>query len=312
MLNLDTIFAMKRRYRDRPQKPHLLKISAPSRNFIIKDDQIAWDNPWHFHPEIELLYCIKGKGTNYVGNYVHSIEEGEILLFGSNLPHTRQRLKSYYNEHPEEVPETIVIQFHPDFLGSDFFCLKEFLPIAHLFEKAKRGLKFTGAAKEILSGRLHHLRTLSGAPAIIELLSVLNLMAVCDEFTYLNHEWYWADRNSFDSEKINRVYGYTREHFRDHISLATVAALTNLSAAAFCRYFKTRTRKSYTEYLTETRIDYACQLLMEGNLDVTHVCFASGFNNLSNFHRQFKKVMKVTPTVYRMKALQKVPVLKKG
>ena len=74
---------MKRTFRDRPQRPHLLKITPPVENsIVIKGDDIAWNNPWHFHPEIELLFCQKGKGTNYVGNYVAPIEEGELLLFG--------------------------------------------------------------------------------------------------------------------------------------------------------------------------------------------------------------------------------------
>jgi AraC-like DNA-binding protein len=298
---------MKRQFNDRPQKPHLLKISTPSQtSFVVKDDQIAWNNPWHFHPEIELLYCIKGKGMNYVGNYVHAIEEGEILLFGSNLPHTRQRLKSYYQEYSSEVPETIVIQFHENFLGEEFFKLKEFSPVFHLLAKSRRGLKFTGRTKHEVSEKLLHLRKLSGAAAIIELLDILTLLAGSDEFVFLNHARYQTDLKDLDSEKINKVYGHTLEHFMEHISLATVAALTNLSAAAFCRYFKARTRKSYVEYLTETRIDHACELLMQGNLNVTHVCYASGFNNLSNFHKQFKKIMKVTPTLYRLRALEKV------
>jgi len=46
---------------------------------------------------------------------------------------------------------------------------------------------------------------------------------------------------------------------------------------------------------------------MEGNMDVTRVCYASGFNNLSNFHKQFKKVMKETPSEYRARSLKKVP-----
>ena len=248
---------------------------------------------------------------NYVGNYVHPIEEGEILLFGSNLPHTRQRLKSYYQEYPADVPETIVIQFHQDFLGEDFFKLKEFAPVSHLLAKAGRGLKFRGKTKHDVSEKLLRLRRLSGAAAIIELLDILTLLARSDEFVFLNHERYLNDLKDRDSGKINKVYGYTQEHFKEHISLATVAALTNLSAAAFCRYFKARTRKSYGEYLTETRIDYACELLMQGNLDVAHVCYASGFNNLSNFHKQFKKIMKVTPTSYRLQALQKINPVKR-
>ena len=108
------------------------------------------------------------------------------------------------------------------------------------------------------------------------------------------------------SQKINKVYLYTIEHFREPISLADVADLTNHSPAAFCRYFKTRTRKSYFQYLTEVRVAYACELLSEGTLDVSEVCLSSGFNNLSNFHKQFKKVIKSTPSEYQKRSRLKV------
>ena len=86
----------------------------------------------------------------------------------------------------------------------------------------------------------------------------------------------------------------------------TVCLLTWATLAGFCRYFKTRTRKSYFQYLTEVRVAYACELLREGQLDVTRVCFASGFNNLSHFHKQFRKIVMLTPSEYRGRSLKKV------
>ena len=124
-----------------PQKPHLLKIIPPFQNsFVIKGDEIAWNNPWHYHPEIELIYCMKGRGTNFVGNSIGAIEEGEILLLGKNLPHTRQRDRDYYL-HTTEVPESIVIQFREEFLGESFFSIREFTHVANLLDRALRGLK---------------------------------------------------------------------------------------------------------------------------------------------------------------------------
>lgn len=293
--------------RQLPLKPHLLKIIPPLENsIVIKGDDIAWNNPWHYHPEIELLYCIKGKGTNFIGNSIRTIEEGEVLLLGKNLPHTRQRDARYYAENPGEEPESIVIQFRDDFLGKHFFELKEFAHIQKLFQEAKMGLKFYGNTLLTVKEKLEKIKMLNTTSAVLELLSILDSLSRSEEFEALNAANYVSDVHEKYSQKINRVYHYTIEHFREPISLAQVASLTNHSPAAFCRYFKTRTRKSYFEYLTEIRIAYACERLMEGNLDVTQVCFASGFNNLSHFHKQFKKVMGLTPSEYRHKSLRKM------
>lgn len=292
------------------QRPHLLKIIPPIENsIVIKGDDIPLNNPWHYHPEIELLHCIKGKGTNFIGNSIWNIEEGELLLLGENLPHTRQRDRCYYTRRPNENPESIVVQFREDFLGSRFFSVREFAHIRSLLDRASRGIKFHGSTRKNAIARLQKIRFTSGAGSILELLAILDFLAGSKEFVYFNGANYIPRAHEKSSQKINRVYLYTIEHFREEIVLKDVADLTNHTMAAFCRYFKAHTRKSYFQYLTEVRINYACQLLMEGELDVTRICYASGFNNLSNFHKQFRKIMRQTPTEYRAKSLHKIPEL---
>ncbi len=289
------------------QKPYLLKIIPPvEESIVIKGDAIALNNPWHYHPEVELLYCIKGKGINFIGNSINTIEEGELLLFGKNLPHTRQRDRAYYEQHLEETPETIVIQFKEDFLGEHFFHLRDFSQIGDLLGRSLRGIKFTGNTKDEVITKLAAIRYLHGTDSILQLLSILDILARSTDFFYLNTASYQSDVHEKSSQKINKVYLYSIENFRSPISLANVAALTSHSPAAFCRYFKSRTRKSYFQYLTEIRIAYACELLREGNLDVSEVCMNSGFNNLSNFHKQFKKIVKDTPSEYKKRSSLKV------
>lgn len=289
------------------QRPHLLKIIPPLENsIVVKGDHIAWNNPWHFHPEVELIYCIRGKGTNFIGSAIRAIEEGEVLLIGKNLPHTRQRDRDYYLTHPDEEPESIVIQFREDFLGEHFFDVPEFAAVRQLLARALRGIKFRGEARLSIVEKLLHLRTASGAASIIELLSLLDLMACSDEYTHMNTVNYISDAHEKSSHKINKVYHYTIAHFREPIALATVAALTGHSPASFCRYFRMRTRKSYVQYLTDVRIAYACEQLMEGNLDVGQVCYASGFNNLSHFHKQFRRIIGLTPGEYMKRSKKKI------
>lgn len=289
------------------QQPQLLKIIPPLENsIVVKGDSIAWNNPWHFHPEVELIHCIKGKGTNFIGNSIRAIEEGEVLLIGRNLPHTRQRDRDYYIGNGVEEPESIVVQFREEFMGDAFFDVPEFQPVKEMLARALRGLKFMNNARRDIVAHLYRLQSTNGAQRIIELLSLLDRMANTGEYAYLNTMNYISDAHEKSSLKINKVYHYTIEHFREPISLDTVASLTGHSAASFCRYFKTRTRKSYIQYLTEIRIAYACEQLMEGSQDVGQVCFSSGFNNLSHFHKQFRRVVGMTPGEYMKRSNRKV------
>jgi AraC-like DNA-binding protein len=87
-----------------------------------------------------------------------------------------------------------------------------------------------------------------------------------------------------------------------NISLTEIASLSCLSITSFCRYFKMMTNKTYTDFLTEIRVSYACKLLIENkSLTVESVGNETGFNNASNFFRQFKKMVGITPKAYRKK-----------
>ena len=280
-------------------KPNFLKIIPPIENSLVIKTDRALATPWHYHPEIELLFCLKGRGTDFVGNSIQGIEEGELLLFGENLPHTRLADKLFYEQYPNERPEAIVVQFKRDFLGPGFFRIQEFRHIGKLLDRASKGLRFLGDTRKKIGERLKKIRNLQGTMAILELLALLDQLALSEEYSFFNSVHYKVDVHEKSSEKINQVYSYTISNFQDSISLDTVAALTNHSRAAFCRFFKAHTRKTYFQYLTEIRVAHACRLLREGNLDVTRTCYASGFNNLSNFHKQFKRIVGSNPTDYR-------------
>lgn len=284
----------------RKRKPILLKDQVPmGASFSIKNEDLSYATPLHFHPELELVYHQDVKGYNIIGNYVNKVENGELLLIGKNLPHNRMRDKEYYEAHKDEQAQAIVVRFKEDFLGENFFAVKEFIHVEILFKRAQRGIRFRGHAAQEIFKILRNNINQTGLPALRQLLVVLDIIGKAEEYEILNHVNFASDPNSNDSQKINKVFQYTEKHFRGPIMLTEVAALINITEAAFCRYFKVRTGKSYFQYLTEYRIAHACHLLMEADIDIAEICYQSGFNNPSNFHKQFRKVMKVTPRQYR-------------
>jgi AraC-like DNA-binding protein len=97
---------------------------------------------------------------------------------------------------------------------------------------------------------------------------------------------------------LTKVLQFLNTNYQRKIELETVADIANLHPAAFCRFFKEKTGKSLSEYLNDMRIGYACRLIIEGKLSVSQISYESGFNNLSNFNRTFKKHTGYTPTNY--------------
>lgn len=285
-------------------KPAFRKLSLPvSNSFVLKTDDMPLKNPWHYHPEVELHYLHEGHGTCFIGDTVGSLQAHELFLVGSNLPHTTQRNLHYYNDRPDEKPFSIVIQFLPDFLGKDFFKISEFYSIQRLIVRARRGLRFTGIERETLGARLMQLHTLSPAYRILELISILFELSESDNYQYLSSEGFVNIYGELHHTKLNKVYEYSVNHFMERISIETIADLANFTPAAFCRFFKTRTGKTYHEYLMDLRINFACKLLAEDKLNISEIAHQSGFQNLSLFNRQFKELKGITPSEYQFRLL---------
>jgi AraC-like DNA-binding protein len=281
-------------------KPAFRKLTLPVTNsFVVKTDDMPLKNPWHYHPEAELIYLNNGHGTRFIGDSVGSLEDGDLFLIGSNLPHTTQRDLHYYHERQGEKPFSIIVQFLPDFLGKDFFKTPEFFCIQMLLMNARRGLRFTGAERKAVGTRLMQLHTLSPPYRTLELITILLELSDLTSYEYLSSEGFVNVYGELHHARLNKVYEYSVNHFMDRIPIEVVADLANLTPAAFCRFFKARTGKTYIEYLTKLRISFACKLLAEDKLNISEVGNLSGFTNISLFNRQFKELIGMTPSEYR-------------
>ena len=117
---------------------------------------------------------------------------------------------------------------------------------------------------------------------------------------YFKHEFFSPQKDS-DNETINTVFEFLMNNYNTEIQLKQVADVANLSPNSFCRYFKSRTRNTYTEFLMKIRVGHASRLLIEKDLSIAEIAYLCGFNNLSNFNRQFRKINNCTPKEYRKK-----------
>lgn len=280
-------------------KPALKRLSLPaSQSFVIKTDDMPPLNPWHYHPEVELLYAHKGYGTRFVGDSVGTLTEGDIVLIGSNLPHTTQRNRLAHDELPDAPPLLVIVQFMPDFLGESFFQLPECQAVGHLLERAKRGVLFTGPERALLGSRLLRMLELPPALRLIELLTVLIGLAEAEQYQYLAANTFVNTYATLPHQRLHSVYTYSVNHFMHRIPIDTVADLAHMSVPGFCRYFKNQTGKTYVQYLTELRIAFACKLLTENRLSIHDIAQQCGFHNMSLFNRQFKAIKACTPSEY--------------
>jgi AraC-like DNA-binding protein len=130
------------------------------------------------------------------------------------------------------------------------------------------------------------------------LQELLQVLAKTDKYKLLAGELYQQENYNFSNFRLTKIIQFLNTNYQRKIELEKVADIANLHPAAFCRFFKEKTGKSLSEYVNDMRIGYACRLLIEGKMSVSQISFQSGFNNLSNFNRTFKKHTGFTPTNY--------------
>lgn len=285
-------------------KPQFHRVPTPSlSSFSIRHDIASnFGSDWHYHPELELHYVIKGEGVRLVGDNISNFSSGELVLLGENLPHMWQSNKEFYEKDPFGKIEALVLHFLPYCLGKDFLSLPEVYLLPILFQKAKKGMLIYGDAKKRIIDLLSEAKEASDMKKVIILISALKILAETDEyFNIANPHAFYKVNNDADIDRINKVCSYTLSNFKEDISLDEIAELINLSVTSFCRYFKAITKKTYYDFLIEIRISHACRMLIEDILHTEMICFECGFNNVSNFYRHFKKVTGVTPLEYKKK-----------
>jgi len=279
--------------------PSFRLINAPSdKSFIIKWEPFDLTTRWHYHPEVELIYFIKGNTTAVIGDVFKEFREGDLVLLGANFPHVLQESKDFKLQNPEIEPFGLIIQFTEDFLGKEFLIKPEIAVIKDLLQKAARGLQFMHNVSGKVKGLLNRLPQQKDSRKLLYLLEILFTLAETDDFDFLVHQEYNYEIRH-DEERMKRIHEFVYKHFREKITITDVASVAHMTEASFCRYFKSRTLKTFSHFLNEIRIAYACKLLQEKNTTVTDACFASGFGSLPYFSRKFKYLVKMSPQQYQ-------------
>jgi YesN/AraC family two-component response regulator len=264
--------------------------------------QTRFTSPFHLHDEFELIAILKSHGKLYVGNNVTNFSEGDLFLFAPGLPHCFYNTRGY--EKGNEMAHAVVIFFKRDFLGTDFFKRTEVAQLARIIAKSEFGVQVLNPSKTILN-KLENLKHKKNLERIGDFLLILNELATKKITKLLSTENLISAASLSESKVINNVYRYVAENFQKEITFSTAASVANMQRAAFCRYFKRKTKKKFTEFVNETRIMHARQLLAETDKTIIEVAFECGYKNTSYFNRQFRLICNSAPSDFREQVSQR-------
>jgi AraC-like DNA-binding protein len=282
-------------------RPQLLKVlKGPGHSFSARRDLVPYiNNRWHYHDEVELIHFKKGEGTQFIGDDIKRFKSGDVVLVGSNLPHYWRFDDIYFEENVMVNADVRVAHFTENFWGENFLFLPENTNLKNVLERAKRGLQITGKPRHIVAELLEELITSTGTKRIVLLMEALSSISDCKELSSLSSMGFTPGFVDVENDRINTIYEYSLKNFKGKIQLDEIAKVANISPNSFCRYFKSHTRKTYSQFLIELRVGHACKLLIENNQCIKRLCYESGFNNFTSFHKYFKIVTGKSPLTYQ-------------
>jgi len=253
----------------------------------------SFEFKWHYHPEYELTYIVSGSGYRIVGNSHEHFASGDLVLLGSNLPHT------WWGKNEDgSRSEAIVIQFSNEFI-EPFLRLNEGHAIKALLESAAKGLRFE--SDDALVDKLVSIGQTKEMDSILSLLSILQDLTEKSGSNLCPDAYHNVISKKFET-RINKVCTYIQNHYSERISLQQVSELVFMTESNFCKFFKKATSTTFSDYVNDLRINEACHLLIYSEDNISKIAQDCGFESLSYFNRVFLKKKRIKPSLFRKNA----------
>ncbi|WP_413993253.1 helix-turn-helix domain-containing protein [Labrys okinawensis] len=252
---------------------------------------------WHFHPEYELHQVVATNGRYFVGDFIGEFEPGNLVLTGPNLPH------NWVSDIPKDTSVPLrcrIIQFGESFVDDATKVFFELSALGPMLESSRRGVRFSRETSEQVWPLMEEMMEAQGLRRIELFMLIAGVLSRAQGSQMLASASYLPDPSGYMSIGINKALAYIRENLTQPFNEADLAAIAGQSTGAFSRAFRRHTGMSLVQYVKRLRINLACQLLMsDEEASVTDICFEVGFNNISNFNRQFLAEKGMSPSRFR-------------
>ncbi|PTQ13508.1 AraC family transcriptional regulator [Sphingomonas oleivorans] len=281
---------------------------ASAREIILADPMsgIRWhehDYPspiacWNHHPEYEVHLIRHGTGKILVGDHVGTFCAGHVALIGPNLPH------DWISDlRPGETirARDAVLQFDGDMLRRGFEFVPEMSELEGLLEEAARGIEFMGATALAAAHEMEAIGRTGGLDRLHHLFALFATLAHAptSDRRVLASALFSPALDEESAAIVDHVLKYIFANIDGEVRMAEGARLAGMSEPSFSRFFKRVSGHNFVVMVRKLRVAQACRLLRQTNLPISSICYDVGFGNLSNFNRQFRAEMAMSPSEYR-------------
>lgn len=264
--------------------------------YIVERHKNKFTYPLHSHRECELNFISNGAGVRrIVGDSIETIGPYELVLVtGEHLEHVWEQGSCA----SEDIRE-ITIQFSPDLFDAGILSKNQFESIRKMFDQARQGLSFPQEAIMKVYSKLDTISLETDSfNQVLRCIEILHELSRFEGRKLATSAFAKAPRHS-ESNRVERIKEYIHAHYAEPMTLDAIADLISMSPSSCSRFFKTHAGRTVTDYIVDVRLGNAARSLVDTNESISVICYACGFNNLSNFNRVFKEKKGVTPREFR-------------
>jgi AraC-like DNA-binding protein len=253
---------------------------------------------WHYHNNYEISFITEGSGKRIVGDSIEEFQPGDLAFIGPNLPHVwiadkETRMLS------KRTLEMVFLQFNLNVLSDQLLSLPEFSNVKRALDLSERGIQIVGDTLNQVSEVMLQLPYLKSFERMLHFFMLMDIIGKSKTNIHLASKKYLKIRFTTGNKRIAAIHEYLMNNYREEVNLKNLAELVHMAEGSLCRYFKMNLGITIFEYLNKIKTEFACKLLMDPDLSIVDVCYDSGFNNISHFNKQFKKVIGIPPSEYR-------------
>lgn len=272
----------------------------PNESFYIGVFQDHIDqSKWHYHQEFELSFITEGSGSRIVGDSLEEFHPGDLIFIGPRIPHVWFSRAPVLNQHSGRTLESVYLLFNQEILPEGLTSLPEFEHVNRAIQLSERGIRITGDTLNQVSRIMLQLPYLNSMKRLMLFYEIMNIIGESKSFTFLASADYIKTRFESTNTRVKSIHEFLMLNYQEEINLEEIAGIVHMAPASACRFFKSSTGLTIFEYLNKIKIDYACKLLLNTDLNIVDISYDCGFNNLSHFNKQFRKFQGKTPTEFR-------------
>ena len=254
---------------------------------------------WHYHQEYELSFITEGSGRRIVGDSVEEFHPGDLIFIGPRIPHVWFSENPSLKQHSGRTLESVYLLFNQDILPGEITTLPEFIHVNRAMQLSERGIRITDDTLNQVSRIMLQLPYLSGLKRLMLFYEIMDIIGRSKSFQFLASKSYVKSKFEASNNRVKGIHEFLMLNYREEINLEEIAGIVHMAPASACRFFKSATGLTIFEYLNKIKIDYACKLLLNTDMNVVDISYDCGFNNLSHFNKQFRKFLWKTPTLFR-------------